>query len=134
MKIHIVGGDNQMNLEEAIKKYQDRLGRNDILGTPLWEYYGVARKIAQAACNYGGYIVTGTRHFCPIMNLQIDSIGRYTLMEWAGGRSKIVEGFTCQYGHFLTRQEAYIVAKKAGQIRPDREHLSDHKLYSEMYI
>jgi hypothetical protein len=101
-------------------------------GVPRWERYNVTRKIAQAACNYGGYIVTGTRHYCPIMNMQIDAIGDDALVEYAGGHDNIIQGFTDQYGIFLTRSEAYIIARDAGQLLP--RHAYGETLFSESYI
>lgn len=124
-------------IREAIKKHKKRLegnimeeGRN---GEPImrWEYYQVQRRIAQAAYNYNGYIVTGTRHSCPIMEMQIVAIGWKLLEEWCNG-DKMIQGFTDQYGNFLTRKEAYPIAKAAGQIIHE-----DHcpgTLFSECYI
>ena len=95
------------------------------------EYYGVQLRIAQAAFNYNGYIVTGTRHGCPIMRLQIHAIGIDTLNKWCEF-GDMIQGFTDQYGNFLNRQEAYVIAKAAGQII--REDITPGTLYSECYI
>lgn len=122
----------QTYLRLAIRKYQERLKEDEVDGQPRWKHYGVTRKVAQAACNYGGYIVTGTRHYCPIMNLQIDAIGHPVLINFAGGLANVVQGFTDQYGVFMTRQEAYIVAKEAGQLLP--RHEFGNTLFSESYI
>jgi hypothetical protein len=61
--------------------------------------------------------------------MQIDTIDG--LDEWCGF-DKMVQGFTCQYGFFLTRKEAYPIAKAAGQII--REDHCPGTLYSECYI
>jgi hypothetical protein len=46
--------------------------------------------------------------------------------EWRGAE----QGFIDQYGRFLTREEAYVIAEKAGQIKYGPEH-SRGTLYSE---
>lgn len=117
-------------IKAVVEQYQERL-RGNIMedGRMRWEYYGVKRRIAQAAFNYNGYIVTGTRHGCPIMRLQLDVIDG--LEEWCGF-DKMIQGFTDQYGNFLTRKEAYPIAKAAGQII--REDHCPGTLYSECYI
>ena len=57
-------------IDSAVKQYQEAISMHFEDGVPRWERYNVTRKIAQAACNYGGYIVTGTRHYCPIMHME----------------------------------------------------------------
>ena len=118
-------------IKQVVEQYQERL-RGNIMedGRMRWEYYGVQRRIAQAAYNYNGYIVTGTRHSCPIMEMQIMMMEE-VLKEWCGG-DRMVQGFTDQYGNFLTRKEAYSIAKAAGQII--REDVCPGTLYSECYI
>lgn len=126
------GGDKFAKIRKAItahKEMTDGNIRED--GRMRWEYYGVQRRIAQAAYNFNGYIVTGTRHSCPIMQMQMIAIGNDLLDEWCDG-DKMVQGFTCQYGLFLTRQEAYVIAKEAGQII--RKDECPGTLYSECYI
>lgn len=124
-------------IEEAVFNYQERLDTHIMEdGQMRWEKYGVQRRIAQAAVSYRGYIVTGSRHYCPIMCMQIDAIGQELLEEWAkisedNGRG-IVQGFTDQFGFFLNRKEAYIIAQEAGQII-----FKDHcpgTLFSECYV
>lgn len=118
-------------IKAVIEQYQERL-RGNIMedGRMHWEYYNVQRRIAQAAYNYNGYIVTGTRHSCPIMEMQIMMMEE-ELEEWCDG-DRMVQGFTDQYGNFLTRKEAYPIAKAAGQII--REDTCPGTLYSECYI
>lgn len=119
-------------IREAVATYKERLAGNIMDdGRTRWEFYGVQLRIAQAAFNYNGYIVTGTRHACPIMGLQLDIIGDDVLDEWCG-LDKMVQGFTTQYGVFVDRQEAYVIAKAAGQII--REDICPGTLYSECYI
>lgn len=120
------------NIRKAVEEYQERLKGNIMEdGRMRWEYYGVQRRIAQAAYNYNGYIVTGTRHSCPIMGLQLNAIGFDVIQEWCP-KGEMVQGFTDQFGNFLNRQEAYIIAKEAGQII--REDVYPGTLYSECYI
>ena len=119
-------------IDSAVKEYQQSISMHFEDGVPRWERYNITRKIAQAACNYGGYIVTGTRHYCPIMNMQIDAIGDDALVEYAGGHDNIIQGFTDQYGIFLTRSEAYIIARDAGQLLP--RHAYGETLFSDSYI
>lgn len=92
-------------IKSVVQQYQERL-RGNIMedGRMRWEYYGVQRRIAQAAYNYNGYIVTGTRHSCPIMEMQIMMMEE-VLEEWCDG-DRMIQGFTDQYGNFLTRKEA----------------------------
>lgn len=118
-------------IKSVVEQYQERL-RGNIMedGRMRWEYYGVQLRIAQAAYNYNGYIVTGTRHSCPIMEMQIMMM-KEVLEEWCDG-DKMIQGFTDQYGNFLTRKQAYPVAKAAGQII--REDTCPGTLYSECYI
>jgi hypothetical protein len=124
--------DKFKKIREAIEIYQENLSSNIMEdGRTRWEYYGIQQRIAQAAYNYRGYIVTGTRHSCPIMQLQIYAIGPELLEEWCG-LDKMVQGFTDQYGNFLTRKEAYPIAREAGQII--REDHCPGTLYSECYI
>lgn len=124
--------NNFEKIEEAITVYKKMTSGNIMEdGRTRAEYYGVQRRIAQAAYNFNGYIVTGTRHSCPIMQLQMFAIGNDLLDEWCNPNA-MVQGFTDQYGNFLTRQEAYPIAKAAGQII--REDTCPGTLYSECYI
>lgn len=103
-------------IKKAVDEYNQRINKTNIIleedgsVTTRWEKYGVQLRIAQAACNYGGYIVTGTRHYCPIMSLQIDAIGHDKLKEFAGGLDNVQQGFTTQYG------ESLLIVKKATKL------------------
>ncbi len=61
-----------------------------------------------------GGIITGPRHFDPIMRRQI--MTGETELERLGWESA-TQGFVDQRGTFLTRTEAWAVASAAGQIR-----------------
>ena len=123
-------------IEEAIEIYKKMTAGNIMEdGRHRADYYGVQRRIAQAAYNFSGYIVTGTRHSCPIMHMQMTAIGNDLLDEWVyynQGDYEHIQGFTDQYGTFLTREEAYPIALTAGQLL-DR-HEWGTTLYSESYI
>lgn len=98
-------------------------------GTPRWVRYGATRRVVCAANNYGGYIVTGARHYCYIMRMQLMTIGEELLLEFCGGYDNVQQGFIDQYGIFMDREEACVVAKQAGQIL-DR-HEWGETLFSE---
>lgn len=124
--------DKYTKIREAISVYKQMTDGNIMEdGRSRAEYYGVQLRIAQAAYNFNGYIVTGTRHSCPIMQMQMYAIGNDILDEWCGYEN-MVQGFTDQYGNFLNRQEAYVIAKAAGQIIRE-DHCPD-TLFSECYI
>jgi len=71
-----------------------------------------------------GRIVTGARHYDPIMRAQIAAAEGSA--EWIGCE----QGFIDQFGKFLTREEAHIVAKENGQIR-QRCGGDENQLFSE---
>lgn len=119
-------------IKQAIEVYKKMTAGNIMEdGRHRAEYYGVQLRIAQAAYDFNGYIVTGTRHSCPIMQLQMIAIGVDVLDEWCD-RNDMVDGFTDQYGTFHNRKDAYVIAKAAGQLN-DRHEWGD-TLYSESYI
>lgn len=119
-------------IDSAVKQYQEEVAMHFEDGIPRWERYNVTSVVTRGLRNFSGYIVTGTRHYCPIMHMQIDAIGRDALLEYAGGHDNVVQGFTDQYGIFLTRQEAYIIARDAGQLLPRHDY--GETLFSESYI
>ena len=131
-------GIDMNKIQKAVDEYNQRIDKTSIIieadgsVTTRWEKYGVQLRIAQAACNYGDYIVTGTRHYCPIMSLQIDAIGHDKLKEFAGGLDNVQQGFTTQYGVFVDRKEGYKIALAAGQLLPRHEY--GETLYSESYV
>lgn len=56
-----------------------------------------------------GQVVSGVRHFDGVMHATIKSMMSYTT-PWE-------QGFLDNAGRFLSREEAYLVAEAAGQIR-----------------
>jgi len=71
-----------------------------------------------------GRIITGARHYDPIMRAQINASEGSD--SWIG----CDQGFIDQFGNFLTREKALKIAKKNGQIRR-RCGGNDLRLYSE---
>jgi hypothetical protein len=58
------------------------------------------------------FIVTGIRHYSPEMRVVMDKIygkGYHLKVE--------TQGFVDQYGKFYDREEAWVIARKMGQIR-----------------
>ena len=82
--------------------------------------------VCAAIKNKFGKIVCGARHWDNIMRGQILIAGKRPL-EWIAG---VEQGFIDQYGVFMSREEAYILAKEMGQIKYGREY-SKGTLYSE---
>lgn len=74
----------------------------------------------------GGGIICGPRHFDKIMN---DQIRTNVHTEWIDAE----QGFVDQFGKFLTRKEAHIIAKERNQIIKyvggDRVELFSENLY-----
>ena len=75
-------------------------------------------------------IITGARHWDSIMRGVCDTLDEYTIS--CIDRNTEEQGFIDQFGNFLTRQEAYIVAKEHNQIIRDHEDADrTQTLYSE---
>jgi hypothetical protein len=96
-------------------------------GIPAWERYNVQRVVSMAACIVDGHLIVGNRHFCPIMQMTIENLGIDPEGEMKNGH----QGFVDQYGVFMTRKEAWVVAKAAGQIK---QVFQEGVLYSECYL
>lgn len=69
-------------------------------------------------------IITGIRHYCPIMRQQI--LASEGISYW---KCNCDQGFMDNRYNFISREEAWILAEKQGQIR--REVSTPGKLYSE---
>ena len=65
--------------------------------------------IVCAAMRQDGFIVAGARHF--------DTVMRATILALKLGNTLWEQGFIDQFGKFYTREEAWKVADKNGQIR-----------------
>lgn len=101
-------------------------------GIPVWERYNKQRRVAMAACRVNGYILVGVRHFCPIMRMQMEAIGLTGDVFEREHDMRTDQGFVDQWGVWMSREEAYVVAKEAGQII--NEDVTPGTLYSECYI
>lgn len=73
--------------------------------------HSVIRRIACAANrNKDGVVVCSARHYDPRMVLQMEQMGGTKL--WVNSE----QGFIDQWGLFHTREQAWVIAKAAGQI------------------
>ena len=84
------------------------------------------RRIVCAAIANEGIIVVGVRHHDSFINRQIRESGHWD-------RAKEIQGFVDQYGNFLNRKDAKVVAKAANQIIKTGGGYDDscENLYSE---
>lgn len=80
--------------------------------------------ICAAIKNASGSIICGPRHFDPIMLEQINYSSE-------SGWFRATQGFVDAQGTFLTREEAYKVALKAGQLPQDEGKKGTEVLISE---
>lgn len=71
------------------------------------------QRIVCAAIKLDEFVITGARHYDSVMRMTIDHYDIYPVEDWY---NKAEQGFIDQKGNFLTREEAWIVAEKAGQI------------------
>jgi hypothetical protein len=87
------------------------------------------RIVVCAANKYdSGDVFIGIRHFCPIMRQNMQGYD-IQLMRQLDGE---IQGFVDQYGVFMTREEALVVAKEAGQLNRYRPKTQpEDKLFSE---
>ena len=86
---------------------------------------GVTGRIVCAAIRHKdtGVIILGVRHFDLLMHKAIEQYGYRN--------HPFDQGFVNQRGDFLTRGEAFLVAKEAGQIRKKTGNVDVPELYSE---
>jgi len=91
-----------------------------------WEpdYEKAPRRIVCAAMRKNGRIITGARHFDRIMRDQMRATEG--LRWWRGCE----QGFIDQFGQFLNRKDAWIVAEQANQIIQERVVIQG-RLFSE---
>jgi len=71
-----------------------------------------ARSVVCAANKYGDLVFIGVRHFCPVMQFNMRTHDIPGLRRTRGE----VQGFIDQFGVFMDRKEAAIVAKESGQL------------------
>jgi len=91
--------------------------------------------IVAAACrnNVDGVIFVGARHFDMVMHQQIDAIYDLDKPEQKRGVSRADQGFIDQFGRFWSREDAFNIAKEAGQLegREKTDYEGSTTLYSE---
>jgi len=105
---------------KAVKLYAAPMSRSDAV-IPV-------RVVVCAACKCGDYMLVGPRHFCPIMCAQAEAYRRLGLVEDQNWE----QGFIDQWGQFMDRHEALLVAMAAGQpVDFKRNGGSGNELYSE---
>lgn len=90
------------------------------------QYPHLRRVVCAAIRSADGEVLLGIRHFSPDMHRQIrarpDGEKFYA-------HADVAQGFVDQWGNFLTREEAYAIADRQGQIvRPSGDI---GRLYSE---
>ena len=70
----------------------------------------VMRRVVCAAVLVNDHTICSARHFDSVMRAQIGAINE------PYSAANVKQGFIDQHGEFLTREDAWIVAKTAGQI------------------
>jgi hypothetical protein len=95
---------------------------------PVWERFdNVQRVVSMAACIVDGHLIVGNRHFCPIMRMTLDNLN----VDYSKHDVGTDQGFVDQWGVYMGREEAWVVAKAAGQIK---EVFTEGVLFSECYL
>lgn len=84
------------------------------------------QRIVSAACRKGTTIIASPRHFDSICRRIIEQIEQDNPEWWYDAE----QGFVDQFGNFLTRKEAWVVAVRQNQIIRDH-NLCVGTLYSE---
>lgn len=90
---------------------------------------GWERRIVAAANRYGEVLVISARHHDKLMNQQLRLLKENGIL---GNTHTQDQGFIDNEGTFLSREEALVVAKAAGQINQFRKKtFPETKLFSE---
>lgn len=117
------------------KDFQDRMdwvhGVSDGSNKPVWERFDTQRVVSMAACIVNGYLLVGNRHFCPLMRMTMEQMGISLSPTEHEHNVKDDQGFVDQWGVWMSREEAWEVAKAAGQIK---KVFTEGVLYSECYL
>jgi len=85
-------------------------------------------RIVCAACIVNGVVVAGVRHYDQVMHKQIEAMNGWDSAEESGDRK---QGFLDNKGQFHDRQQAFVIAKAAEQIRQKSDYPDSTTLYSE---
>lgn len=91
------------------------------------EQFHEIRRVSMAANIVDGRLIIGNRHFCPLMRMQIDALQ----LDYHKHDISYDQGFVDQWGIYMSREEAFLVAKERGQIR---EVYLEGTLFSEDYL
>ena len=86
------------------------------------------RVVCSAIKNPAGDLVLGARHYDHMMLATIDKLPNGRTFKAVG---EGCEGFVDQFGNYLTRQQAWAIAKKADQIKRPTASSCGWRLYSE---
>lgn len=70
------------------------------------------RRVVCAACRIGEVVIAGARHFDTVMHSQLEAMDMDR-----DKRGDAEQRFIDQFGIFLTRQEAFVLAEAKGQIK-----------------
>ena len=91
------------------------------------ESFTEVRVVSMAANIVDGHLVVGNRHWCPLMQMQVERLD----LNCKKHNISTDQGFVDQWGIYMSREEAWDVAKKAGQIK---EVFVEGTLFSECYL
>ncbi|WES09935.1 hypothetical protein [Salmonella phage SWJM-01] len=87
------------------------------------------RRVVAAANKYGDVIVVSARHHDKLMNTQLKRLKEAGIIETTHTRE---QGFIDNYGQWMSREEAAVVAREAGQTNQVRLKNTPFKeLFSE---
>lgn len=70
------------------------------------------RVVAAAIRNHFGDIIVSARHYDNRMHAQVEA----STKQWDITKGPVAQGFIDQFGMFLTREEAWVIAERNGQI------------------
>lgn len=86
------------------------------------------QRVVCAANRINGIVVPSARHWDPVMRALIK------VLDQAGevySAANVEQGFIDQFGNFLTRKEAFVIATNQGQIREKSGNPNSKELFSE---
>ena len=104
----------------------DRMEEHEAFARNLPQFNEILR-VSMAANIVDGHLIIGNRHFCPLMEMQIDAL----YLDYHKHDIRFDQGFVDQWGIYMSRQEAWDVAKARGQIK---EVFVEGTLFSECYL
>lgn len=85
------------------------------------------RRVVCAACRIGSVILAGARHWDTVMHKQSQAMP-FNSEE----KGNAEQGFIDQFGLFLTREEAFILAEEKGQIK-DKPNIEGTLFSEDLY-